>query len=206
MLDLSSKISSFRKMVWSNEKKKSEQELYSSTESSSKALNEIKTKLENEYNNYMDKRKEFANSRKNEKIANISQHEKTLYNKFKEELLGKLIDEIRLKLIDYSQSEEYKIKLKKEATETFEKLSKDDDSLVLVVKKSDKDLFDFETETMDEKKIGGYIIRNKDFTYQYDLSLEKKLDNYKYEIGRKFYREIAENFKKEMEELNDSNN
>ncbi|MDY3007172.1 hypothetical protein [Anaerococcus porci] len=92
MLDLSSKISSFRKMVWSNEKKKSEKQLYNSTENSSKALSEIKIKLENEYNKYMEKREEFANSRKNEKIANISQHEKTLYNKFKEELLNKLID------------------------------------------------------------------------------------------------------------------
>lgn len=206
MLDLSSKISSFRKMVWSNEKKKSEQQLYSSTENSSKALNEIKTKLENEYNKYMEKREEFANSRKNEKIANISQQEKTLYNKFKEELLNKLIEEIRSKLINYSQSEEYKEKLKKEATETYKNLYKDDNSLILAVKESDKNLFDFKTETMDDKKIGGFIIRNKDLTYQYDLSLENKLNSYKYEIGSKFYNDIAENFKKEMEDINDSNN
>ncbi|MDY3007173.1 hypothetical protein [Anaerococcus porci] len=59
---------------------------------------------------------------------------------------------------------------------------------------------------MDDSKIGGFIIRNKDFTYQYNFSLEKKLDNYKYEIGSEFYKEIAENFKKEMEELYDSKN
>ena len=32
MLDLSAKISSFRKMVWSNEKRKSEKQLYDSTD------------------------------------------------------------------------------------------------------------------------------------------------------------------------------
>ncbi len=86
MLDLSAKISSFRKMVWSNEKRKSEKELYESTDSSSKTLNEMKDRLDKNYRKYIEKRKEFANSRKNEKIANISQHKKTSYNKFKESL------------------------------------------------------------------------------------------------------------------------
>lgn len=199
MLDLSSKISSFRKMVWTNEKKKSEKQLYDSTENSSKALNEIKNNLEKEYNNYMKQREEFAKSRKNEKIANISQQEKTLYNRFKEDLLNKLVDEIRLKLINYSQTEEYKNKLKKKATEVLEELSKTDDSLILTVKKSDQDLFSFPTKIMEDNKIGGFIIQNKNLTYQYDFTLEKILDNYKYEIGSKFYNEIAENFKKEME-------
>ena len=61
MLDLSAKISSFRKMVWSNEKRKSEKELYDSTDFSSKTLNEIKDNLEKNYKLYIEKRKEFAN-------------------------------------------------------------------------------------------------------------------------------------------------
>ena len=76
MLDLSAKISSFRKMVWSNEKRKSEKELYNSTDFSSKTLNEIKDNLDKNYKLYIEKRKEFANARKNEKIANISQNKK----------------------------------------------------------------------------------------------------------------------------------
>lgn len=206
MLDLSSKISSFRKMVWANEKRKSEKQLYDSTETSSKALKEIKNKLENEYTRFIEKRKEFAKARKNEMVANISQHEKTLYNKFKEDLLNKLIEEIRTKLVEYSQSAEYKNKLKKDAMDTFIKLSKNDDSLILAVKKLDQDLFDIPTEIMDDKKIGGFVIKNKDLTYQYDFSLAKKLDSYKYEIGSDFYNKIAENYKKEMEDNDDSNN
>ena len=206
MLDLSAKISSFRKMVWSNEKRKSEKELYESTDTSSKTLNNIKDQLDDNYRKYINKRKEFANSRKNEKIANISQHKKTSYNKFKESLLNQLIEEIKEQLIVYSKSDDYKEKLKTEAVEVYKKLSENNDGLILCVKESDKSLFDFETEMIDNSKIGGFVIKSKDSTYQYDYSLEKKLDNYKYEIGSKFYKMISDEHEKEMEDKNDSNN
>lgn len=206
MLDLSAKISSFRKMVWSNEKRKSEKELYDSTDFSSKTLNEIKDNLDKNYKLYIEKRKEFANARKNEKIANISQNKKTSYNKFKESLLDELIEEIKDELKKYANSDEYKKKLAIKANEIYENLSENDKDLILCVKKSDQELFDFKTEEMDESKIGGFIIKNKDLTYQYDYSLEKKLDNYKYEIGSKFYKIISDEFEKEMEDKDDSNN
>lgn len=206
MLDLSAKISSFRKMVWSNEKRKSEKQLYDSTEYSSKTLNEIKNNLENNYNKYMEKREEFAKARKNEKIANTSQNKKTSYNKFKESLLNQLIEEIREELKSYSNSDQYKKRLVKEANEVYKNLSENNKDLILCVKKSDQDLFDFHTDIMDDSKIGGFIIKNKDLTYQYDYSLEKKLDNYKYEIGSKFYKIISDEFEKEMEDNDDSNN
>lgn len=206
MLDLSAKISSFRKMVWSNEKKKSEKELYDSTDFSSKTLNEIKDNLDKNYKLYIEKRKEFANARKNEKIANISQNKKTSYNKFKESLLDELIEEIKDELKIYANSDEYKKKLVIKANDIYKNLSENDKDLILCVKKSDQELFDFKTEEMDDSKIGGFIIKNKDLTYQYDYSLEKKLDNYKYEIGSKFYKIISDEFEKEMEDLDDSNN
>ena len=206
MLDLSAKISSFRKMVWSNEKRKSEKQLYDSTEYSSKTLNEIKNNLENNYNKYMEKREEFAKARKNEKIANISQIKKTSYYKFKQSLLNQLIYEIKEELKTYSNSDEYKKKLVKEANEVYKNLSENNKDLILCVKKSDQDLFDFNTDIMDDSKVGGFVIKNKDLTYQYDYSLEKKLDNYKYEIGSKFYKIISDEFEKEMEDNDDSNN
>lgn len=206
MLDLSAKISSFRKMVWSNEKRKSEKQLYDSTEYSSKTLNEIKNNLENNYNKYMEKREEFAKARKNEKIANTSQIKKTSYYKFKQSLLNQLIEEIKEELKTYSNSDEYKRKLVKKANEVYKNLSEDNKDLILCVKKSDQNLFDFNTDIMDDSKIGGFVIKNKDLTYQYDYSLEKKLDNYKYEIGSKFYKIISDEFEKEMEDGDDSNN
>lgn len=206
MLDLSAKISSFRKMVWSNEKRKSEKQLYDSTDYSSKTLNEIKNNLEKNYNQYIEKREEFAKARKNEKIANISQIKKTSYYKFKQSLLNQLIDEIKEELKTYSNSDEYKKKLVKEANEVYKNLSENNKDLILCVKKSDQNLFDFNTDIMDDSKIGGFVIKNKDLTYQYDYSLEKKLENYKYEIGSKFYKIISDEFEREMEDGDDSNN
>lgn len=206
MLDLNAKISSFRKMVWSNEKRKSEKQLYDSTEYSSKTLNEIKNNLEKNYKQYIEKRKEFAKARKNEKIANTSQIKKTSYNKFKESLLNQLIEEIKDELFTYCNSDEYKKKLIKEANEVYKNLSEKNKDLILCVKKSDQNLFDFNTDIMDDSKIGGFVIKNKELTFQYDYSLEKKLNNYKYEIGSKFYRIISDEYDKETENKNDSNN
>lgn len=206
MLDLSAKISSFRKMVWSNEKRKSEKQLYDSTDYSSKTINEIKNNLEKNYNQYIEKREEFAKARKNEKIANISQIKKTSYYKFKQSLLNQLIEEIKEELKIYSNSDEYKKKLVKEANEVYKNLSENNKDLILCVKKSDQNLFDFNTDIMDDSKIGDFVIKNKDLTYQYDYSLEKKLENYKYEIGSKFYKIISDEFEKEMEDDDDSNN
>ena len=132
--------------------------------------------------------------------------EKTSYNKFKESLLNQLLEEIKDELIKYSKSEQYKEKLKSEASKVFKKLSKDNQDLILCIKRSDQDLFDFDTDIIDDNKIGGFVIKSKDSAYQYDYSLEKKLDNYKYEIGSKFYKMISDEHEKEMEDKNDSNN
>ena len=65
MLDLEAKISSFRKMVWDEEKEKSEKELYQSTEDNSKLVSDKKAELEKHLEESVKDRQIFAEIRKN---------------------------------------------------------------------------------------------------------------------------------------------
>lgn len=188
MIDLTSKLSSFRKMVWDNEKKKSEKELYDSSAFSSNTIENKRQKLNRNLQKYLEKRRVFATTRKNEIIAKKSEEEKSSYYKYKESLLEEIIDDIRSELVSYAKSEEYKEKLKKDVKKSYDDLTDDEKkSLELCVRKEDKNLFDFETMALPDSDIGGFILKDKDGSFEYDFSLRKKLLDYKYEIGKKLY-------------------
>lgn len=191
MIDLSSKLSSFRKLVWDVEKKKSEKELYDSTNSSSELIENKKIQLKNNMNSYLEKRKEFARIRKNEMIAKKTEEEKNIYNKYKESLLNKTLDDIRSSLIEYTKTEEYKNRLIIDVEEKIKMVKNEfDGEIILCLGKEDKDLFDYQVKILDSSYIGGFIIRDKDESFEYDFSLKRKLNDKKYEIGKRLYSEL----------------
>ncbi|MDD7305951.1 MAG: hypothetical protein PUG67_05110 [Peptoniphilaceae bacterium] len=189
MIDISSKLSSFRRLVWDVEKKKSEKQLYDSINISTDIIENKKSELEKYMKTYLEKRKVFATTRKNEIVARKTEEEKSTYNLYKEELLKTTIDEIKKELLAYSKTSEYKTKLKEEVEETFNKLKKNSDqAYILLVKEEDLNLFEkYDTEIMSDANLGGFIIEDTNKTYQYDYTLKRKLDNEKYEIGKKLY-------------------
>ena len=40
---------------------------------------------------------------------------------------------------------------------------------------------------MDDSNLSGFIFEDTDKTYQYDFTLKRKLENEKYQIGKKLY-------------------
>ncbi|MGO3019189.1 MAG: hypothetical protein ACTIH2_08575 [Anaerococcus sp.] len=189
MIDISSKLSSFRKLVWGVEKRKSEKELYDSISTSSEIIDRKKEELDKNLKSYLEKRKVFATSRKNEFVARKNEEQKSTFNVYKEDLLRETIERIKKELFDYSKTDEYKAKLIKEVDQVYNELKKSsNDDYTLLVKEEDLKLFDqYKTEVLDESYIGGFIFEDKNKTYQYDYSLKRKLENEKYEIGKKLY-------------------
>lgn len=194
MLDLNSKISSFKKIVWQTEKKKSESELYSSTNYSSDVLEKKKRDLVYKLESYIKKRESFANSRKNQMIAQKIEDEKDIYYQYKNELLDEIIEKLKEDLTAYTKTDEYKKNFKKDATDKLKELNQNDD-LVLYVKDSDKDLFDFDVKTLNDDVIGGFIIKDKKETFQYNFTLIKKLEDERYNIGKKLYQVLEKEVK-----------
>lgn len=189
MIDISSKLSGFKKIVWDAEKRKSEEELYESINNSSDLVDEKKKDLEERSKAYLNKREAFAKTRKNELVAKKTEEEKSSFNIYKEDLLKKILAEIRQRLIAYTSTKDYREKLVKDVNKTYQDLKKStEEDFILLVKKEDQNLFTrFNTKTMDESYLGGFIFENIDGSYRYDFSLQKKLKDEEYFLGKKLY-------------------
>ena len=201
MLDLNAKLSTFRKMVWDEEKARSEQQLYNSTNINSQQIEEKKQKLEKDLKNTLESRKSFATIRGNERIAKLEEEQKTNFYAHKEFLLNELVGEIKEKLIEYTKTDEYKNSLSTNIEKKLEELNESSDNFEILVRKEDMNLISYpHLGNLDEKYIGGFILKSIDGSYQYNYTYLKKIEEEKYDIGRTLYNLF------EKESFNESNN
>ena len=201
MLDINQKLRTFRTMVWDEEKAKSEKELYNSTNINSDQIYEKKSNLEKDLKATLDNRKSFATIRGNEKVSKLEEEQKTNFYAHKEQLLNDLVGEIKKRLAEYTKTDEYKKKLPEEIKKTIGEINENADDFEVLVKEEDKNLIDYPNiGTLDDKYIGGFILKAKDGSYQYNQTYLKKIEEKQYDIGKTLYNLF------ESESLNESNN
>ncbi|WP_306489285.1 ATPase [Anaerococcus octavius] len=201
MLDINQKLRTFRTMVWDEEKAKSEKELYNSTNINSDQIYEKKSNLEKDLKATLDNRKSFATIRGNEKVSKLEEEQKTNFYAHKEQLLNDLVGEIKKRLAEYTKTDEYKKKLPEEIKKTIGEINENADDFEVLVKEEDKNLIDYPNiGTLDDKYIGGFILKVKDGSYQYNQTYLKKIEEKQYDIGKTLYNLF------ESESLNESNN
>ena len=201
MLDINQKLRTFRTMVWDEEKAKSEKELYNSTNINSDQIYEKKSNLEKDLKATLDNRKSFATIRGNEKVSKLEEEQKTNFYAHKEQLLNDLVGEIKKRLAEYTKTDEYKKKLPEEIKRTIGEINENVDDFEVLVKEEDKNLIDYPNiGTLDDKYIGGFILKVKDGSYQYNQTYLKKIEEKQYDIGKTLYNLF------ESESLNESNN
>ncbi|EGC82527.1 MULTISPECIES: V-type ATP synthase subunit E [Anaerococcus] len=201
MLDLEAKISSFRKMVWDEEKEKSENELYSSTEENSKLIEDKKSNLENDLETSVRDRKTFAEMRKNENVSKKEFESKNSLYLYKQYLLDDLNNKIIEKLVTYTDSDEYKNNLESNIKKSIEELNLCSEAVIVGVREKDKDLLNFpNVEVIEDDYIGGYIISDLNHEFRYNYTFLNKLKDKKYEVGKKLNQLL------ESESFNESKN
>ncbi len=201
MLDLEAKISSFRKMVWDEEKEKSENELYSSTEENSKLIEDKKSNLENDLETSVRDRKTFAEMRKNENVSKKEFESKNSLYLYKQSLLDDLNNKIIEKLVTYTDSDEYKDNLESNIKKSIEELNLGSDAVIVGVREKDKDLLNFpNVEIIEDDYIGGYIISDLNHEFRYNYTFLNNLKDKKYEVGKKLNQLL------ESESFNESKN
>lgn len=201
MLDINQKLRTFRTMVWDEEKAESEKELYNSTNVNSEQIEEKKANLEKELEKTLDNRKSFATIRGNERVSKLEEEQKTNFYAHKEYLLNNLVGEVKKKLLEYTKTDEYKNNLPVQINKALQELNEDKDKFVVLVKESDKNLVDLDNlGTLDDKYIGGFILKAKDGSFQYNQTYLKKIEEKQYDIGKTLYNLF------ESESFNESNN
>lgn len=201
MLDINQKLRTFRTMVWDEEKAISENELYNSTNVNSEQIEDKKASLEKELEKTLDNRKSFATIRGNERVSKLEEEQKTNFYAHKELLLNDLVGEVKAKLLDYTKTDEYKKVLPEQINKALNELGEDTDKFEVLVKESDKNLVNFNNVgTLDDKYIGGFILKAKDGSFQYNQTYLKKIEEKQYDIGKILYNLF------ESESFNESNN
>ena len=185
MLDLEAKISSFRKMVWDEEKERSESELYKSTEDNSNIVDDKKKNLQRDLDNNIKNREAFANTRKNEEVSKKIYDSKNDLYIYRQSLLDDLEKKIKRRLVEFTKSDEYKNELNDNINKQLKELNLDKDNVYISVRNQDLDLIDFpNTESLDDKYIGGFIITNKDRDFRYNFTFLNRIKDKKYEVGK----------------------
>ncbi len=201
MLDLEAKLSSFRKMVWDEEKIKTDNELFLSTEKNSSYIDNKNKQRSQEFEEKLKDRKNFLKIRKNEEVSKIKQEEKNNFYAYKEELLDDFYYRLISKLRAYKQTETYKESLPIEIKKVMKDLSLAEDDIVVCVVSDDLDLIDFKNkQAMDNAYIGGFILKDINNEFRYNFSYKERIRDKKYEFGKKLYQVL------ESERFNESNN
>ena len=201
MLDLEAKISSFRKMVWDEEKEKSEKELYQSTEDNSKLVSDKKTELEKNLEDSVKDRQIFAEMRKNENVSKKEFESKNAIFLYRQSLLEDLTNRIKANLKDFTNTNDYKDKLSSMINNSLKELDLSKEEVIVSVLEKDKNLIDFpNVEIIDDEYIGGFIISNLDRDFRYNYTYLNRLKDKKYEVGKKLNQLL------ESESFNESKN
>ena len=201
MLDLEAKLSSFRKMVWDEEKEKTDQELFQSSERNSSFLDSKNESRKEDFEKKVKDRDVFLEIRKNEEISKISQDEKNRFFAYKEQLLDDFYEKLTDKLKAYRKTSDYKDKLQKEIEGKIKSLGLNEDEIIVAVVDEDLNLIDFKhTESIEKTNIGGFMLIDINKEFRYNFTYRQKIRENKYEFGKKLYQVL------ESESFNESNN
>ncbi len=201
MLDIEAKLSSFRKMVWDEEKEKTDQELFQSTEKNSLYLDSKNEARKEDYEKRVKDRDVFLEIRKNEEISKISQEEKNRFFAYKEQLLDDFYEKLTNKLKAYRKTSDYKENLQKDIEDKIKSLHLNEDDIIVAVVEDDLDLIDFKhKEKIEKQKIGGFMLIDINKEFRYNFTYRQKIRENKYEFGKKIYQVF------ESESFNESNN
>ncbi|WP_311376524.1 V-type ATP synthase subunit E family protein [Anaerococcus lactolyticus] len=201
MLDLEAKLSSFRKMVWDEEKLKTDNELFLSTEKNSSYIDDKNKQRNKEFEEKIKDRKNFLKIRKNEEISKIKQEEKNDFYAYREELLDDFYNRLITKLRAYKKTDAYKKSLQEDIKKMMKALNLSEDEIVVCVLQDDLDLIDFKNkQAIDKTYIGGFILKDINNEFRYNFSYKERIRDRKYEFGKKLYQVL------ESERFNESNN
>lgn len=201
MQDIEAKLSSFRKMVWDEEKEKTDQELFQSTERNSSFLDSKNESRKEDFEKKVKDRDVFLEIRKNEEISKISQDEKNRFFAYKEQLLDDFYEKLTEKLKAYKKTSDYKDKLQNEIEGKIKSLGLNEDEIIVAVVDEDLNLIKFKhTESIEKTNIGGFMLIDINKEFRYNFTYRQKIRENKYEFGKKLYQVL------ESESFNESNN
>lgn len=201
MILLENKINYFNKMVYLKKKEECEDRIKKEEEHSASEIENKKIELEKDLNQKVSARKKLAEKQGYELISKINEEKRILELRKNEQLLEKLIEDLKIKFLDFRKSNEYKKYVRENFSKILDELDEDEVYIrirdVLDIKKDLEEVANekgvkINFKTLEEKYIGGFIISDVANSYNIDLTLAKKIEQQRYNIGRILHFELKE--------------
>lgn len=186
MVELQSKLALFRNMIWSEEKRRSEQMLYDSTTQNSKLIEERRARLTRESEQYIAQHVDRARREAHERLVVHRQENQRIFLETQKKCLDALNASIRQKFADFAQTPEYADWMKKHLRAALEEM----DVAEVHVLDRDRDLAreicgeDLPVKSMPEEEIGGFVLVDRQQAKRTRHTFHYLIQDNEYEIGR----------------------
>lgn len=203
MINIEYKLDIFNQIVLKEQEAKVKEELESLERYNNGIFEQKRNELEINKQELVNRRIQLAQIQKNEMISKATQENRETLLAKREELLHDLILSLEIKAKDFTDTPEYDAyfvnKIKKYIKDTS------DNQLVITILEKDKERYgkelsqiakelgkDIEIEIAMDQKIGGFIITDKDRTYNLDSTFKTIIEEQRYHIGKALYSSLEE--------------
>lgn len=198
MINIEYKLDIFNQIILKEEELNAKRELESLKSENEQIYENKKIDLEKNSKAIIARRIQLANSQKNEMISKARDENRERLLSIREELLEDLLVSLKEKALEFVKSENYEeyllSKLKKAIDNTTDFniiltiLPEDIKKYGKAIKKLTRDIqVDIEIDEASPNIIGGFIISDKDKTYNLDSTFKTIIEENRYEIGKALY-------------------
>lgn len=204
MTTIKDKLDIFRKLIYEQEEEKYKKSLEDLEERIRNLVESKKLEIKKKQEELAEREALLKEAEKNRIISEKRQELNSKLLLKREEILEDLIASLKEKAIIFTLTDEYGDLLVRNISEAFLKV--DDIDLVITITEEDKEKFEAsllkaakkckKNITIDSlpkaKLIGGFMLTDKDRTYNIDNSYKTIIDENRYEIGKRLFKALEE--------------
>lgn len=204
MITIKDKLDIFRKLIYEEEEEKYKKALKDLDEKARNLIENKKLEIEKKKEEMAKKEAILEETQKNRIISERRQELNSKLLLKRKEILEDLIASLKEKAINFTLTDEYKDAVIKSISEVLLKI--DDRDLIITIteedrKKLESSIFNLakvnnksiSISTVPKSKIiGGFIISDKEKTYNIDNSYKTIIEENRYEIGKRLYKALEE--------------
>ncbi len=204
MITINDKLDIFRKLIYEEEEEKYKKALKDLDEKARHLIENKKLEIEKKKEEMAKKEAILEETQKNRIISERRQELNSKLLLKRKEILEDLIASLKEKAINFTLTDEYKDAVIKSISEVLLKI--DDRDLIITIteedrKKLESSIFNLakvnnkniSISTVPKSKIiGGFIISDKEKTYNIDNSYKTIIEENRYEIGKRLYKALEE--------------
>ncbi|MFS8542066.1 MAG: V-type ATP synthase subunit E [Tissierellales bacterium] len=204
MITIKDKLDIFRKLIYEEEEEKYKKALKDLDEKARHLIENKKLEIEKKKEEMAKKEALLKETQKNRIISERRQELNSKLLLKRKEILEDLIASLKEKAINFTLTDEYKNAVIKSISEVLLKI--DDRDLIITITEEDRKKLEssiFNLAKINNKNIsistvpksniiGGFIISDKEKTYNIDNSYKTIIEENRYEIGKRLYKALEE--------------